>query len=86
MATPSDALSAAAIRKKLAVRVISTAPRSNAIERSSVHTFDRRSGVSRGLLLEFLAAEINGVHGTHVDDIVEGIFIQYEQVGGLALG
>lgn len=37
-------------------------------------------------LLEFLAAEIDGLDAPHVGDVFEGIFLQYEEVGGLALG
>jgi hypothetical protein len=37
-------------------------------------------------LFEFLAAQINGLDGPHVGDAVERIFLQHEQVGGLAFG
>ncbi len=58
----------------------------DAVEQSSDHTFDRRGVVSQRLLLELLAAEIDGLYGAHVGDIVERIFLQDKQVSGLAFG
>jgi hypothetical protein len=37
-------------------------------------------------LLEFLAGQINCLYGPHVCDVLQGIFLQHEQVGDFALG
>lgn len=53
---------------------------------SNSASLPERGAYRRSDLLEFLAAEIDGLDGPHVGDVIEGIFLQDQKVGGLALG